>query len=75
VTIRQVQRAGRCGIELVFVDHGPGIPEVSKFLQPGGFFNGKLSIGLAASRRLMDEFDMLTSPQHGTTITCRKWRR
>jgi serine/threonine-protein kinase RsbT len=75
VTIRLVQLGHRCGLELVFADHGPGIVDVGKFLQPGGFTNGKRSIGIAASRRLMDEFDIATAPQHGTTITCRKWRR
>lgn len=74
VTIRLVQRGNRCGLELVFADQGPGIADVGKFLQPGGFTNGKQSIGIAASRRLMDEFDIATAPQHGTTITCRKWR-
>jgi serine/threonine-protein kinase RsbT len=75
VSIRLVQRSNRDGLELVFTDHGPGIVDVGKFLQPGGFVNGKRSIGISASRRLMDEFDIVTAPHHGTTITCRKWRR
>jgi serine/threonine-protein kinase RsbT len=75
VTMRYVQYGERCGMELVFRDQGPGIIDVGKFVQPGGFINGKRSIGISASRRLMDDFDIATTPQHGTTITCRKWRR
>jgi serine/threonine-protein kinase RsbT len=75
VTIRYVQHSNRCGLELVFMDQGPGIADVGRYLQPGGFVNGKRSIGISASRRLMDEFDISTTQQHGTTITCRKWRR
>jgi serine/threonine-protein kinase RsbT len=32
-------------------------------------------MGLPGARRIMDEFDLLSTPGHGTTITMKKWTR
>jgi serine/threonine-protein kinase RsbT len=68
VTIGQIQRGDRVGIELMFEDHGPGIIEP---LNNGGGHG----MGLSASRRLMDELHIESIPESGTSIICRKWLR
>lgn len=73
VTLSQVQRDGRSGIEMVFADQGPGIAEVEQSLQNGTSAGGIPGMGLAGTRRLMDEMDIESTIGVGTRITCRKW--
>lgn len=70
---RHVAGSGRRGIELEFIDQGPGIPDVQLALQQG-YSSGKgLGLGLPAARRLMDELEIRTAPGAGTTVISRKW--
>ena len=65
----------RSGIELVFDDRGPGIPDITKAMEPG-FSTGKsMGLGLSGSKRLMDEFEIRSAPGKGTTVVVRKWLR
>jgi serine/threonine-protein kinase RsbT len=63
------------GLELEFVDQGPGITDLPRVLA-GGFSTSKsLGLGLSGTRRLVDEFDIDTVPGHGTKIVIRKWKK
>lgn len=62
------------GIEVVASDEGPGIPDVQQALQDGFSTSGSLGMGLPGVRRLMDEFQIATGENLGTTVTVRKWR-
>jgi serine/threonine-protein kinase RsbT len=42
-------------------------------MQDGYSTSGGLGLGLPGSRRLMDEFDIVSTPGKGTTITMTKW--
>jgi serine/threonine-protein kinase RsbT len=87
VTLSMVQHGNRCGIEMIFEDHGPGIEIEPHYYPPqnmdgfdddsadGCSNNGHKGLGLAATRRMVDELDITTIPQQGTTIICRKWLR
>lgn len=66
---------GRLGIELSFIDRGPGIADVSLVMQEGYTTSGGLGMGLPGSKRLMDELDVLSEPGLGNTVTIRKWKR
>lgn len=69
-----ISRDGQ-GLELVFEDQGPGIPDIAQAMQPG-FSTGKgLGMGLPGSKRLMDEMDVQSEIGKGTTIWIRKWLR
>ncbi len=70
------------GIEIVARDRGPGIPDVKQALEDHHSRGGSMGCGLGAVRRLMDEFDIHSSPASevssqddlgGTIITTRKW--
>jgi serine/threonine-protein kinase RsbT len=72
----KVLRSGRrVGLELEFVDQGPGIADLDRALA-GGFSTAKsLGLGLSGTKRLVDEFHIETAPAQGTRITIRKWKR
>jgi serine/threonine-protein kinase RsbT len=73
--VEQITVAGRSGIRVEFRDEGPGISNVDRVLA-GGYSTAKsLGLGVAGSRRLVDEFRIETDVGHGTVITVVKWKR
>jgi serine/threonine-protein kinase RsbT len=70
---RRLEANGRQGIELQFVDQGPGIADVSLALQHGYTTGKGLGLGLPAAKRLMDELDIQSALGAGTTVTSKKW--
>ena len=61
------------GIELVTIDAGPGLSDVSAALRDGHSTAGTLGIGLGAIRRLADFTDLYSVPGHGTALVARFW--
>ena len=61
------------GIELVTIDAGPGLRDVSAALRDGHSTAGTLGIGLGAIRRLADFCDLYSVPGHGTVLVARFW--
>jgi anti-sigma regulatory factor (Ser/Thr protein kinase) len=61
------------GIELVTIDAGPGLADVSAALRDGHSTAGSLGIGLGAIRRLADFTDLYSVPGHGTALVARFW--
>ena len=61
------------GIELVTIDSGPGLPDVSAAMRDGHSTAGTLGIGLGAIRRLADFSDLYSRPGHGTALIARFW--
>jgi serine/threonine-protein kinase RsbT len=66
---------GRRGVRVVARDEGPGIENLERALTDGYTTGGGLGLGLPGARRLVDEFDIQTSPGAGTTVTLIKWNR
>jgi serine/threonine-protein kinase RsbT len=75
IVLRRIERALKQGIEVVAVDEGPGIPDVSLAMGEGYSTSGRVGSGLAGVRRLMDEFEIISRCSSGTTVTIRKWKR
>ena len=73
--IRIVESGGRVGLCLTFRDDGPGIADLALAMTDGYSTSGGLGKGLPGSRRLVDEFDLQSSPGRGTTVTVTKWTR
>lgn len=65
------------GIVLIVVarDNGPGICDLDRALQDGFSTSGGLGLGLPGVRRLMDEFEIVSHQDHGTTVIAKKWAR
>lgn len=65
----------RFGLEIAFIDEGPGIHDLDKAMQPG-YTSGKgMGMGLPGAKRLMDEMTVETRAGVGTTVIVRKWMR
>ncbi len=75
VRLRIVERNGRRGVEVVASDDGPGIVDVERAMQDGYTTGNGLGLGLPGTRRLVDDFDLDTTPGVGTTIRLVKWTR
>ena len=75
VTARLVEAGGRIGVELVFSDDGPGIPDVDLALTDGWTSGNGMGLGLSGTKRLVDEFEIDTAPGQGTRVRILKWRR
>jgi serine/threonine-protein kinase RsbT len=72
---RRIENGSSFGVELQFVDGGPGIQDIDLALQDGFSTSGGLGMGLPGARRLMDDLEIKSAPGQGTTVTLRKWRR
>lgn len=75
VTLRSENSDERRGLVIIAEDDGPGIADIPRALQDGYSTSGGLGLGLPGSRRLMDEFDVVSIPGKGTTVTMKKWKR
>ncbi len=65
----------RKGLRLVFIDEGPGIPDLQLALTDGWTSGTGLGLGLTGARRLVNDFDIETSPSTGTRVTVVRWTR
>ncbi|GIV88906.1 MAG: serine/threonine protein kinase [Chloroflexus sp.] len=74
VTVRNIEKGARKGIEIICEDQGPGIPNIDLVMQDGYSTSRGMGMGLPGAKRLMDEFDIKSQEGVGTTIICRKWR-
>jgi RNA polymerase sigma factor (sigma-70 family) len=75
VVVSLVGENSRQGVTVVARDTGPGIPDLEQALQDGYSGYGGMGLGLPGSRRLMDEFEITSEVDEGTTVTMTKWRR
>jgi serine/threonine-protein kinase RsbT len=73
-TIEQVEAGGRKGLRASFEDQGPGIPDIERALQDGFTTAGGLGLGLGGSKRLSNEFEIVSKPGVGTRVTITRWK-
>ena len=75
IVLRPLHEADRYGLVVIASDDGPGIRDVEAALRDEYSGRGGLGLGLPGARRLMDEFDLESDADNGTTVTMKKWRR
>ena len=75
ILVSLVGENSRQGVTVIARDAGPGIPDLERALQDGYSGYGGMGLGLPGSRRLMDEFEISTEVDEGTTVTMTKWRQ
>jgi serine/threonine-protein kinase RsbT len=74
VQIEFVDSGARKGVRLIFMDKGPGIPDVEQAMKDGFTTGDGLGLGLGGARRLSNEFSIQSEPGHGTRITIARWK-
>ena len=75
IVLRLVSQGRRRGIRVVAQDEGPGIVDIARAMEDGYSTSSSLGLGLPGSKRLMDEFDVVSTVGKGTTVTMTKWER
>ncbi len=75
IVLSAVEQEDRRGIMIVARDEGPGIPDPQLAMRDGYSTADSLGLGLPGAKRLMDEFDLISTIGQGTTVTMKKWIR
>jgi serine/threonine-protein kinase RsbT len=75
IVLRLVQGGQRRGLRVVARDQGPGIASIELAMQDGYSTSRGLGLGLPGSKRMMDEFNIVSEVGKGTEITMTKWER
>lgn len=74
IVIRALNGSPRQGIQVVAHDQGPGIIDIQQALRDGFSTSGSLGLGLPGVKRLVDEFQIDSQANLGTTVTVKKWK-
>ena len=74
VAFTLVADAHRQGLQAVFTDHGPGIPDLQLALTDGYSTGHGMGLGLSGARRLVNEFSIESTVGHGTRVSITRWR-
>lgn len=69
-----VESGTRRGLRLCFIDEGPGIANLELAMSDGWSSGNGLGMGLSGARRLVNEFEIESSPGAGTRVTITRWR-
>lgn len=72
---RDIEKNGGLGIELQFIDYGPGIENVDLAMEAGYSTGDGLGMGLPGAKRLVDEMEIQSVVGKGTTVILKKWRK
>lgn len=74
VRIQAIQEGARRGVRLTFTDQGPGIPDLGKALRDGFTTGNGMGLGLSGSKRLVNDFDIRSEIDKGTTVMIARWK-
>lgn len=69
--VKLIEQDGRQGIELLSIDDGPGMTDVTRMVADGVSTKNTLGQGLGAMKRLSDLFQVYSQKDWGTVILCR----
>ena len=71
--VRQISDGTRPGIELLGLDKGPGMDDLSKCLRDGYSTSGSPGTGLGAMERLSQRFEIFSREGLGTAVLAQLW--
>jgi len=72
--LQALNDGSRRGVKAMFVDNGPGIPDIELAMRDGYTTRGGLGLGLSGSKRLVNEFEIDSKPGKGTTVSIVRWK-
>jgi serine/threonine-protein kinase RsbT len=74
VLLEALSEGVRRGLRLTFEDQGPGIPDIALALRDGYTTGNGMGLGLSGSKRLVNEFEIVSRVGEGTRVTVTKWK-
>lgn len=74
VRVQALQEGARRGVRLTFTDQGPGIADLAKALRDGFTTGNGMGLGLSGSKRLVNDFDIRSEVDKGTTVLIARWK-
>ena len=74
VKLEALQEGSRRGLRLTFEDKGPGIPDIDLAIKDGFTTGSGLGLGLSGTKRLVNEFNIISEVGKGTCVTITKWK-
>jgi serine/threonine-protein kinase RsbT len=74
ITLEIISNNGISGVRLTFADKGPGIKDIPLAMKDGFSTGRSLGLGLPGTKRLVNEFDIKSTPGEGTTVTITHWK-
>ena len=72
--LETIEKDERRGIRLTFDDKGPGIADLDQAMTDGFTTKGGMGLGLPGSKRLVNEFEVVSRVGEGTRVTVTRWR-
>jgi serine/threonine-protein kinase RsbT len=72
--LRWLVNSNRVGLQMDFMDEGPGIGDVELAMKDGYSTGTGLGLGLSGARRLMSEFTIDSRLGAGTRVSAIKWK-
>lgn len=63
----------RRGVRLTFEDQGPGIADLAQAMTDGFTTRSGMGLGLGGSKRLVNEFELVSRVGHGTKVIVTRW--
>lgn len=73
ILLRSLYSGSAVGVEVIAIDKGPGIDDLSLQMLDGNSTTGTYGIGLGAMARMSHEFDIHTQAEEGTVLWMRLW--
>jgi serine/threonine-protein kinase RsbT len=74
VKLETLCKEERQGLQLIFEDRGPGIPDIELALKDGFTTGGGLGMGLSGAKRLANEFEIKSVVGEGTWVRIVRWK-
>lgn len=74
MTMQVLENGTRRGVQLTFVDRGPGIPDLERAMTDGWTSGNGLGMGLPGTRRLVSDFEIHSRVGEGTRVSVARWK-
>ena len=75
ILLRPIAHGAALGVELIALDRGPGIANLTQCFRDGYSSAGSSGNGLGAIARLAGDFDIYSMPGKGTAVLAQVWPR
>jgi serine/threonine-protein kinase RsbT len=69
-----LRRSPQSGLQLLFADEGPGIPNLDLAMTDGWTSGKGLGMGLTGAKRLVNEFEIHSEVGVGTRVKITRWK-